>query len=1010
MKNVRKALSVLLALALALGVFTLLPVSVQAAEVFTDTLTVDVTGATRTNYINWTAQKDADHASIHSDAVYAGNSAKGNGGIQMRSKSQSGIVVTGSGGKAASVTVTWVNTYQNDDRYLAVYGSNTAYSSAADLYADSTRGDLLATFSYYDAGYDAANDVYYSELEITGDYHYLGFRSRTGALYLASVVIDWSESDAGRVWDWASDFSWATCTFTNETGVHIEAATITSEVTQAPSYLADGVRTYTAAVVYDGVTYRDQQTAPIPQLVFGGSVPYIDETGTQQDSPAGTVLLAGDEGDVYSGWYTFAADTSVDDLTFHGDVRLVLCDGVTVTVNNALHIAGNSAALTIYGQTDGSGQLAAAATGSNDLVIGVGTLTVFGGTYRWIGKSGYGCVGMDAKNLTVNGGFFKNCTLSADDAVTINGGVVNNDENTNISCAQGTVTVNGGEIELRASGSAVDCNSFVYTGGSFKAVNGLDGFVYSRGESVTLSWTNPSDSIYVGQYGCWKPYEGGVYSFEMFDVTLLSDFVDEDGNEYPHGTYDGTLLRYHTLRPNVDLWNQLQQQINAAQNGDTIQLTGNCFASSDDTALVVPSDIEVLTIDLNGYTIDRGLANEDAIADGNVITNHAIELYIIDTSSKKTGRITGGNNLGNGGGIINDNDTLELDGVTVSGNKCRGNGGGIWSNVVVILKDSTVTENVAGGDGGGIYCSRNTTQNRIYVSGDVNVTDNTDADGLPNNVFFYGSQNFIYLQNALTADARIGISTKVSEKRITSGLSGKGSAENFVSDSEQWLVSLSGNEAKLTKPFVIRFDANGGAGEMENIVTLDASVTMPVCTFTAPEGKRFKAWSDGYGNNNIQEDEEVGLSDYTYEYTIYAVWADLYTVTVADTQNGMVRANKSEAIAGERVRLSALPDPVYQLDHYTVSYGENQTVNVQENSFFTMPAANVTITAVWADLPITVIAHSLCLNGAIGVNFYTYIPDVTDAAYASFTVNGETVTVPIDLSGYTAATAKHNHH
>ena len=45
-------------------------------------------------------------------------------------------------------------------------------------------------------------------------------------------------------------------------------------------------------------------------------------------------------------------------------------------------------------------------------------------------------------------------------------------------------------------------------------------------------------------------------------------------------------------------------------------------------------------------------------------------------------------------------------------------------------------------------------------------------------------------------------------------------------------------------------------------------------------------------------------------------------------------------------------------------------------------------------------AHSLSLNGDIGVNFYAYIPDVTDTAYAEFTVNGETVTVPIDLNKF----------
>ena len=46
-------------------------------------------------------------------------------------------------------------------------------------------------------------------------------------------------------------------------------------------------------MTYDGVNYRDVQTEAIPLLEFAGSVPYIDENGIQQDSPAGTMLLTG---------------------------------------------------------------------------------------------------------------------------------------------------------------------------------------------------------------------------------------------------------------------------------------------------------------------------------------------------------------------------------------------------------------------------------------------------------------------------------------------------------------------------------------------------------------------------------------------------------------------------------------------------------------------------------------------------------------------------------------------
>ena len=186
---------------------------------------------------------------------------------------------------------------------------------------------------------------------------------------------------------------------------------------------------------------------------MGAACPYIDENGGLTDSPAGTQLLTGNEGNLSGGWYTFAADTSVDNLTFSGDVRLVLCDGVTVSSNGNFTVNGT---LIVYGQSTNSGILAGIASGGNTIIGGSGTLSINGGSYRWVGKSGYGYVEICAGGLTVNGGSFTNCNLSADNFVTVNGGTVNNDENTRISCPNGTVTVNGGDIHLRSDGSAVD--------------------------------------------------------------------------------------------------------------------------------------------------------------------------------------------------------------------------------------------------------------------------------------------------------------------------------------------------------------------------------------------------------------------------------------------------------------------------------------------------------------------------------------------------------------------------
>ena len=158
--------------------FTPTPLTTASAATatVTDTLTVGITGATSTTYITWT---DKDGGA--SDAVYAGNSSKtSDGAIQMRSKSNSGIVTTASGGKAKKVVVAWNNGTSNG-RTLNIYGKNTAYTAPTELYSASTQGSLLGTIVKGTS----------TELTISGDYEYIGMRSASNAMYLTSITIDW---------------------------------------------------------------------------------------------------------------------------------------------------------------------------------------------------------------------------------------------------------------------------------------------------------------------------------------------------------------------------------------------------------------------------------------------------------------------------------------------------------------------------------------------------------------------------------------------------------------------------------------------------------------------------------------------------------------------------------------------------------------------------------------------------------------------------------------------------
>ena len=145
----------------------------------TDELDRALTGVTGTNYASW-----SDITSI-SNAKYAGNSAGGNNSIQLRSSnSNSGVITTTSGGKVKKVTVTW-NSNTANGRTLNVYGKNTAYTAASDLYNSSNQGTLLGTIVCGTS----------TELTITADYEFVGFCSNSGAMYLEKVQIVWETED-----------------------------------------------------------------------------------------------------------------------------------------------------------------------------------------------------------------------------------------------------------------------------------------------------------------------------------------------------------------------------------------------------------------------------------------------------------------------------------------------------------------------------------------------------------------------------------------------------------------------------------------------------------------------------------------------------------------------------------------------------------------------------------------------------------------------------------------------
>lgn len=147
----------------------------KAGGAVTDVLNQKFTGISGSSYTDFSGKTGA------SGAVYAGQCAGSNSSIQLRSKNNNcGIVTTDTGGKAKKVTVIW-ESHTMEGRTLNIYGKNTAYSSASDLYDDAKQGTLLGSITYGTS----------TEVTISGDYTYIGFRSAADAMYLSEVQIVW---------------------------------------------------------------------------------------------------------------------------------------------------------------------------------------------------------------------------------------------------------------------------------------------------------------------------------------------------------------------------------------------------------------------------------------------------------------------------------------------------------------------------------------------------------------------------------------------------------------------------------------------------------------------------------------------------------------------------------------------------------------------------------------------------------------------------------------------------
>ena len=297
---------------------------------------------------------------------------------------------------------------------------------------------------------------------------------------------------------------------------------------------------------------------------------YVDADGTLHEGVE-AVPLNNAMTTLPTGTYVVNSDISyTGTITLNGDVKLILGDGKTMTVTNTgtdyddLAIYGESKALHIYGQSQGTGALTATAVGGGGAII----LKNDNGAGSLLGIHG----GMVTASTSSDNGICVLCVTDADGIVIDGGQVTASGDRFGIICVGGHFDILGGQV------TATGTND----GGLGICDRGTSSGVLTLGCSKATDFisTNKIDN-YSGQ-----SIEGEV---KIADGQTL---VDDGGN-----IWSGTLS-------NDDLQNSLLNKTLRPVMGVVLTKdgSGNISAEFDGTSLEtvsIPVNITVNSVTLN---------------------------------------------------------------------------------------------------------------------------------------------------------------------------------------------------------------------------------------------------------------------------------------------------------------------------------------------------------------------------------------------------------------------------
>ena len=550
--------------------------------------------------------------------------------------------------------------------------------------------------------------------------------------------------------------------------------------------------------------------------------------------------------------------------------------------------------------------------------------------------------------------------------------------------------------------------------------------------SYTLLTGGSNDSPPTKLSGGWYvaegkiSYPGGLSSDEDVHLILTNNCELTVGGGYYYIDYDYSTAKYG---------------INSGMN---LTVYGQAAGSEEDkpgklTAKGGENGINAKNLTVNGGALDisgtgenvgmemvdevRGINAKNMTVNGGTlnvsINGQHGDAIVIEKEFKVTGGTISAKNM-----KLTDmweSDVIKADSVDISGGTvtavvdCSYGGNGIYATKSIGISGGTVTVNIYSLEGSGLT----TYSNLSITGGSVTVNGADESEG-------YG----ICAENVSITGGKVDVSVSSYSYGIVQWTNGSiildwTNADDFIKASNYnvnegcWSLNLS-----LLKPFYNGMEVipagtvtdrkaiNGKKLEPVNVIAAGASngsvetnvrfaaVKDPITVTATPKaGYVLEALSYQVGEAdpvNIPCTLSEGVYTGTFEMpegivTVSAVFS--HSVTLVQPAHGAISADVAFAAKGDTVTLTATPDVGYALSAWNVTDADNQAVIVKANNTFTMPDANVTVSATFSEWKW--LQNQLAAGGTVKLK-----KDYKDTLGEGPLVVSSRKTVTLDLNGH----------